>query len=169
MLFRSKTLVVETGIGSVGAFFAAYSSIAITLRLFAGSLPDWVGQTKVLYPALASMTIGFVVLALAGNGTMVVAAGLLSGAGHAYAFPIMFAMVVTRSRKADRGSAIAIFTGLFDLGTLIGGPVLGAAIHYGSYPTMFFTAAAWTLLGTVVFARWEGRSVRVQPFSSTPP
>ncbi|GBD85250.1 tetracycline resistance protein, class C [bacterium BMS3Abin02] len=164
-----KTFVVETGIGSVGAFFAAYSSIAITLRLFAGSLPDRVGQTKVLYPALASMTIGFVVLALAGNGTMVVAAGLLSGAGHAYAFPIMFAMVVTRSRKADRGSAIAIFTGLFDLGTLIGGPVLGAAIHYGSYPTMFFTAAAWTLLGTVVFARWEGRSVRVQPFSSTPP
>jgi len=150
-----KTFVVETGIGSVGAFFAAYSSIAITLRLFAGSLPDRVGQTKVLYPALASMTIGFVVLGLAGNGAVVVAAGLLSGAGHAYAFPIMFAMVVTRSRKADRGSAIAIFTGLFDLGTLIGGPALGAAIHYASYPTMFFTAAAWTLLGTVVFARWD--------------
>ncbi|NIA25069.1 MAG: MFS transporter [Gammaproteobacteria bacterium] len=163
-----KTFVVETGIGSVGAFFAAYSSIAIALRLFGGSLPDRVGQMKVLYPALASATIGFIVLALAGGGGAVVAAGLLCGAGHAYAFPIMLALVVTRSRTADRGSAIAIFTGLFDLGALIGAPVLGAAIHYGNYPTMFFAVAAWTLLGTVVFARWDRRRMRAQPSSSMP-
>ncbi len=150
-----KTFVVETGIGSVGAFFAAYSGIAITLRLLAGSLPDRVGQKRVLYPALTSLTAGFAVLALAGSGTSVVVAGLLCGAGHAYAFPIMLAMVVTRARAADRGSAIAIFTGLFDLGTLIGGPALGAAIRFGSYPVMFFGAAAWTLFGTIVFARWD--------------
>ncbi|NOY56647.1 MAG: MFS transporter [Actinobacteria bacterium] len=163
-----KTFVVETGIGSVGAFFAAYSGIAIALRLFAGSLPDRVGQMKVLYPALASATIGFVVLALAGSGTAVVVAGLLCGTGHAYAFPIMLALVVTRSRKADRGSAIAIFTGLFDLGALIGAPALGAAIHFGSYQTMFFTAAAWTLLGTAVFAHWDRRRERARPSTSAP-
>ena len=152
---------METGIGSVGAFFAAYSGIAITLRLLAGSLPDRVGQKRVLYPALTSLTAGFAVLALAGSGTSVVVAGLLCGAGHAYAFPIMLAMVVTRARSADRGSAIAIFTGLFDLGTLIGGPALGAAIRFGSYPVMFFGAAAWTLFGTIVFARWDRRRAGV--------
>jgi MFS family permease len=150
-----KTFVVETGIGSVGAFFAAYSGIAIVLRLFAGTLPDRVGQTKVLYPALLSLIAGLVLLAFARDATQVLLAGFLCGAGHAYIFPIMLSMVVTTAPVEDRGSAVAIFTGLLDLGTLVGGPILGAAIRYGSYTIMFSAAAAWTLVGSIVFARWS--------------
>jgi MFS family permease len=150
-----KTFVVETGIGSVGAFFAAYSGIAIALRLFGASLPDRVGTTRVLYPALGSMTVGLLTLSLAHSPTAVIIAGFLCGAGHAYIFPIMLSMVVTTAPTEDRGSAVAIFTGLLDLGTLIGGPILGAAIRYGSYPIMFAAAAAWTLVGSLVFARWS--------------
>jgi MFS family permease len=154
-----KTFVIETGIGSVGAFFAAYSGIAIALRLLGASLPDRVGTMRVLYPALGSMTVGLVTLALAHSGSAVIIAGFLCGAGHAYIFPIMLSMVVTTAPPEDRGSAVAIFTGLLDLGTLVGGPILGAAITYGSYPIMFAAAAAWTLVGSLVFARWSKASV----------
>lgn len=155
-----KTFVTTSGIGSVGAFFAAYSGIAITLRLVAGSLPDRVGVKRVLYPALASMTAGFVVLGFAGSDTAIVVAGLLCGAGHAYAFPIMLAMVVTRAPVVDRGSAMSIFTGLFDLGSLIAGPVLGLLIRLVDYGWMFLASAMWVAAGTVLFARWD-RSARV--------
>ena len=158
-----KTFVVETGIGSVGAFFAAYSGIAIALRLFAASVPDRVGTMKVLYPALGSMTVGLVTLSLAHSAAAVVAAGLLCGAGHAYIFPIMLSMVVTTAPTEDRGSAVAIFTGLLDLGTLIGGPILGAAIRYGSYPIMFAATAVWTVVGSLVFARWFKTTANASP------
>ena len=47
-----KRFVDETGIGSVGSFFGAYTGAALTLRIFFGWLPDRVGQKRVLGPAL---------------------------------------------------------------------------------------------------------------------
>jgi predicted MFS family arabinose efflux permease len=66
-------------------------------------------------------------------------------------------MVVTRAPEADRGSALAIFTALFDAGVLVGGPTLGALIRAAGYPTMFVCSALWIAFGTVVFIAWERR------------
>ena len=73
----------------------------------------------------ASLTLGFVMLALAADPTDVAVAGALCGAGHGYTFPILFGMVVTRARDAERGAAMSIFTALFDAGVLVGGPLFG--------------------------------------------
>lgn len=150
-----KTFVIDTGIGSVGLFFSAYAATAIGLRLFAAWLPDRVGPKRVLFPALASMALGFVVLASATGSGAVAVAGVLCGAGHGYAFPIVMGMVVERAAAADRGSAMAIFTGLFDVGALLGGPAFGAMIRFGSYPIMFLAAGAWMLAGGMAYAWWD--------------
>jgi MFS family permease len=150
-----KTFVLETGIGSVGLFFSAYAATAIGLRLFAAWLPDRIGPKRVLYPALGSMALGFVVLAGASGSVAVVVAGILCGAGHGYAFPIVMGLVVSRATTADRGSAMAIFTGLFDVGALLGGPAFGAVIRFGSYSAMFLAAAGWMLAGGLAFAFWD--------------
>ena len=157
-----KTFVIDTGIGSVGLFFSAYAATAIGLRLFAAWLPDRVGPKRVLFPALVSMVLGFVVLAAASGPGAVAVAGVLCGAGHGYAFPIVMGMVVSRAAEADRGSAMAIFTGLFDVGVLLGGPAFGALIRFGSYSTMFLAAAGWMLLGGLAYALWD-RSNPVAP------
>lgn len=161
-----KTFVLDTGIGSVGLFFSTYAGTAIGLRLFAAWLPDRVGPKRVLYPSLVSMALGFVVLASASGSGAVAAAGILCGAGHGYAFPIVMGMVVSRAAEADRGSAMAIFTGLFDVGALLGGPAFGAVIRFGSYASMFLAAAGWTLVGGLVYAYWD-RSNPVSP-TATP-
>jgi MFS family permease len=153
-----RTFIDDTGIGTVGAFFAAYSFVAIFLRLTTGWLPDRIGPKKVLYPALVLFAAGFAVLATATSGTSVIVAGALCGAGHGYAFPILYALSFGRADSANRGSASAIFTGLFDVGALAGGPTFGALIAIFSYETMFLTAAAWVLLGGLVFAVWDRRS-----------
>ena len=157
-----KTFVIDTGIGSVGLFFSAYAATAIGLRLFAAWLPDRVGPKRVLYPALGSMVLGFIVLASATGSGAIAAAGVLCGAGHGYAFPIVMGMVVSRAAEADRGSAMAIFTGLFDVGALLGGPAFGAIIRFGSYSSMFLAAAGWMLAGGLVYAYLD-RSNPVAP------
>jgi predicted MFS family arabinose efflux permease len=150
-----RTFVDEAGFGSVGVFFAAYAGTAIVLRLLFAWLPARVGEKKVLYPAFGSLVIGFVVLAGAGSGTEVALAGLLCGAGHGHAFPILFGFTVTRAPVGDRGSALAFFTSLFDVGTLTGGPLLGAIIAGFGYPQMYMTAAVILAAGVVAFAVWD--------------
>lgn len=150
-----RTFVDETGIGSVGGFFAAYSIVAIVLRITTGWLPDRIGAKRVLYPSLGLFAAGFVLLATAGSGGAVLVAGALCGAGHGYAFPILYALAFGRADSRNRGSASAIFTGLFDVGALVGGPVFGVLIAVFSYRVMFLSAAAWIIVGGVVFAVWD--------------
>jgi len=151
-----RTFVDASGIGTVGGFFAAYAGTAIAVRIVGGWLPDRVGAKRVLYPALALFAAGFVVLATASATTSILLAGALCGTGHAYAFPILYALSFGRARSGDRGSASAIFTGLFDVGTLIGGPLLGALVTWFGYSAMFFAAAAWVVAGSIAFSLWEG-------------
>jgi MFS family permease len=152
-----KTFVEETGIGSVGLFFTTYTASALVLRVFFGWLPDRYGPKRVLLPALLAQVTGFLLMAAASTAFDVGVAGALCGIGHGYTFPILFGLVVTRARDADRGSAMAIFTALFDLGVLVGGPCFGLVIQQGGYSVMFRSAAAFTTVGSLVFFLWDGR------------
>ena len=69
-------------------------------------------------------------------------AGTLFGIGHGFTFPILFGIVVTRARESDRGSAMAILTGMFDVGVVLGGPLFGAIIAGFGFTAAFGTAAA---------------------------
>ncbi len=152
-----KTFTIEEGFGSVGLFFACYAAVAIGLRIFAGWLPDRVGQKRVLYPAFAALTAGFAVLATAQSAAGIAVAGVLCGAGHGYAFPITFGMVVTRARPAERGSALAAYTALFDVALLVSGPAFGAVIALSSYRAMWLAAGAMLAAGVAGFAWWDRR------------
>ena len=153
----TKTFVMHTGIGSVGAFFSAYAGAALLVRIAGGWLPDRVGPLRVLVPSLAILCLGLVLLAFATTAAHILVAGLCCGLGHGFVFPILSGMVVTRAREADRGSALAIFTALFDAGVLIGGPTLGALIRAAGYPLMYGFAALWIACGSAVFLAWERR------------
>ena len=150
-----KPFVMDTGAGTVGVFFSGYTGVAILFRVFLGWLPDRLGAVRVLLPSLALQATGFFLLARASSQEEVLVAGVLCGAGHGYAFPILFGLVVTRCREADRGSAMALYTGLFDVGVLLGGPSLGYLIDRAGYPAMFATAGGLVAVGAVVFAIWD--------------
>lgn len=150
-----KTFVLETGIGSVGLFFSAYTGAALAVRLLAGWLPDRLGPRRVLYPALGCFVAGFVLLAAANGAALVVLAGLACGVGHGYTFPILFGLVVTRAREEERGSAMAIFTALFDVGGLLGSPSLGAMISRVGYAGTFAATGALVGAGALAFARLD--------------
>jgi MFS family permease len=150
-----KTFVNETGIGSVGLFFACYAGTAIALRLTLGWVPDRVGPKRALTPAMLFLAAGLIVLAAASNSLAIALAGLLCGIGHGYTFPILHALTITRARVEERGAAMAVYTGLFDVGTLVGGPLLGVTIRWLGYDAMFITAAAFTVIGLGLFTLWD--------------
>ena len=150
-----RRYVDDTGFGSVGLFFSTYVAVAILERVFLGWLPDRVGRMRVLYPSLGILVIGFFVLAGAGSWVGVAIAGAFCGAGHGFIFPILTSLLVDRAPDTDRGSAMSFFTALFDVGTLIGGPILGAIIDSAGWGPMYVVAGMALGIATVIFSRWD--------------
>lgn len=158
-----KNFVEHEHIGSVGMFFSYYSGAAILLRVFFGWVPDRFGPKRVLYPSMICIAVAMAVLSQARSDAMIAIAGLLAGAGHGYAFPILSALVVTRANPADRGSAISLYTAVFDAGILVGSPILGEiAGDQHDYRRMYLVAAAIPVVGAVIFHLWD-REVPVVP------
>jgi MFS family permease len=152
-----RRYVDDTGFGSVGLFFSMYVAVAIAERVFLGWLPDRMGRKRVLYPSIAILIAGFFVLAGADSWVGVAIAGALCGAGHGFIFPILTTLLVDRAPDTDRGSAMSFFTAMLDVGTLIGGPILGAIIDTAGWGPMYITAGVGLGIATVVFARWDDR------------
>jgi MFS family permease len=162
-----RRYVDDTGFGSVGLFFSTYVAVAILERVFLGWLPDRVGRMRVLYPSLGILVIGFFVLAGAGSWVGVAIAGAFCGAGHGFIFPILTALLVDRAPETDRGSAMSFFTALFDVGTLVGGPTLGAIIDSAGWGPMYVVAGAALSVASVVFWRWDRWVLNGETESST--
>lgn len=156
-VFLKTYLLEQPAIGTMGTFFGTYALAAVLLRVFFGRIPERYGLDRVLLPALLVGGSGLVVLALATAPVHLILAGIACGIGHGYAFPILSALVVTRAAPEERGSAIALFTALFDLGLLLGGPSFGVAVRLAGYPATFALAAVLVTIATVVFAGWDRR------------
>ncbi len=150
-----KIFVLDTGIGSVGLFMGAYAFSAALLRVFFGWIPDRFGPKRALVPAIGALVIGLVQLAFANSTTDIIVSGVLCGLGHGFAFPIIAGLVVNRSGSGDRGSALSLFTAVFDAGFLVGGPLFGALIESASYQTTYLVAAAIAVGGIAVFTVWD--------------
>ena len=145
-----KTFLLANPIGTVGDFFGTYAVTACLLRLLFGRVPERLGPSRVLTAALVALFVGLVTLAFGTSRIHLMIAGLLTGVGHGWAFPILLGLVVTRARSSERGAALAIYTALFDAGTLLGAPLWGAIIEGVSYRAMFCLAAGLIFLGGLI-------------------
>lgn len=163
-----KTFVMTREVGSVGSFFTAYTGVAIALRVGFGWVPDRIGPIRVLIPSVIALAIGMFALAMAETSRAVVVAGGLCGLGHGYAFPILSGLVVGRARERDRGSAVAIYTGIADVGAVIGGPLFGVVLDHASYAVLYTLVAAILLGGLIVFLPWDARVQRAATGATRP-
>ena len=147
------------GLRPISPFFLTYAAMAVTLRLLAGSLPDRVGYRRTLGPALACFSAGLVVLAFARGLPWLLGAGLLCGAGHGYAFPILGAIAVARAGPGRRRLYLGLFTSFIDFGVLLGGPLLGFIARGAGYPPLFWGAGLALAIGSAVILVIDRRSV----------
>lgn len=150
-----RTYVDERGIGSVGGFFLAYGGTAIIVRIFSSSRLDRLPQLPLAVLSMTVFAIGLAGLGLATVSAHVTLAATCLGLGHGLLFPIFTAQVVNRARDAERGSAMAIFTSLFDLAVLTAAPIAGWVIDWRGYTTAFVGVATVVVVGLVGYAIWE--------------
>lgn len=150
-----KTYIMVTGFGTLGAFFTVYTLTAIVQRLLFGWVPDWLGLTRILGPALLAFAVGLLLLSVAGSVWEVWSAGFFCGVGHGYAFPILLGLVNRRARVTERGAAMAIYTAIDNGAVLVAGPVLGVLIETMGYASMFRSVAGLLTGTTVVFVLWN--------------
>ncbi|KIG15004.1 major facilitator superfamily MFS_1 [Enhygromyxa salina] len=153
-----KTYLLEAPqLGTMGMFFSTYAVSAVLLRVFFSWVPERLGLIRVLIPSLLAGAGGLALVALASAEIHLIGAAVLCGIGHGFAFPIISALVVTRAQPDERGSAIALFTAMFDLGVLLGGPSFGIAAHFAGYPATFGLAAGLVTVATLAFVIWDAR------------
>ncbi|MEX2654710.1 MAG: MFS transporter [Acidimicrobiia bacterium] len=143
--------------GSLGVFFAVYGGLAVTTRLLNGRRFDTVMPRKTAAFGVAGLGFGMLLLSVAVGPVGFLAAAALGGAAHGVVFPVLSSQVVARARTAERGSAVATFTSIFDLAILGLVPVVGLLIDVSGYTTAFSSVAMAMIGGAVFYFFWDTR------------
>ncbi|MGF1467866.1 MAG: MFS transporter [Sandaracinaceae bacterium] len=148
------------GVGTVGFFFTWYSLSAIAVRIGLGWVPDRMGLKRVFFPSMGLVGLSLLTVAAAHDHLVLALAAVIAGIGHGYAFPILSALTVNRAEPAHRGSAVGLFTAIFDAGVLVGGPLLGTVARTTDLRTMYVVAALIPWAGAAVFWAWDREATR---------
>ncbi len=156
----TRTYIDDRGIGSTGLFFGVYGLAAASMRIFGGSHYDRIPHRLLVVTALIAYGGGGLgLMAIAGSLPVLIAAAAIGGLAHGAMFPVMTSEVVRRARTAERGSAMATFTSIFDIALLVSAPVVGLMIDTSGYQTAFGWVAIVLMIGAVVYAVWDRRLV----------
>jgi MFS family permease len=133
------------------SLWLSYALGAVSVRAFGARLPDRIGPSNMVAPALGVYLGALLLAAQATTFRDFLLAALLAGVGHGYCFPVLTGQVVSRSPEAFRGSAVATFTALWGLSELVVAPAFGAVADAHGDAVMFYAAAAF---GIVSLALW---------------
>ena len=135
---------------------AAYLLVTSVLLIPAGRLADSRGLVRYYLLGTAVFALGSVVAALSPNGSVMIAARCVQGAGGAFVFSTSVAIVTAAFPARERGKALGLNTMAVYLGLTLG-PVLGGLIvTHADWRWIFFInvpiaavtlAAGWTFIG----------------------
>jgi MFS family permease len=131
----------QRGIGHGPAVFSVFAATVVATRLLAGGLPDRIGPARCAVGAALIETIGLVLLGAAADLGVVIAGAIGMGAAFSLLFPSLSLVAVNRVGPERRGKAMGTFTAAFDLGMLVGSPLVGAAAAIAGYSAAFYVAA----------------------------
>jgi MFS family permease len=125
--------------------FSVFAGTVVATRLVAGGLPDRIGSARCALVAALVEATGLVLIGAANSLAVVIAGAIGMGAAFSLLFPSLSLLAVERVVPERRGAAMGTFTASFDLGMLVGSPLVGAAAAVGGYSAAFYVAAAAAL------------------------
>jgi predicted MFS family arabinose efflux permease len=155
----TRTFVDERQIGSAGLFFGVYGLAAAATRIFGGRSYDRIPQRPLVLIAIVSYGLSLVMLGQSQAVPLFVIAAFLGGLGHGAVFPVLSSSVVYRARASERGSAVSIFTSIFDVALLLSAPTVGSMIEGFSYTVAFTTVGALLVVGGLIYSVWDKRMI----------
>ena len=151
------------GLAGSAGLFLVYSAVSLTLRLFGARLPERVGEQRMVTVALSSLAVGLTLIAAVPEPwALWVGAGVV-GLGMAFLYPSLMANVVNRVPDGERASALSTFTMFFEIGSVVGGVVLGALGEIFTKRAGFLGGAVIAGLGLVTLWRTVADAVTGTP------
>jgi predicted MFS family arabinose efflux permease len=155
MFTFTRTFVDDRDVGTAGLFFAVYGVAAATTRIAGGPFYDQIPHRPLLVGSISAYGLGLSLLGSARGMVPFVLAAVVTGIAHGAAFPVLSSEVVNRARIAERGSAMAVFTSIFDIAVLAGVPVVGFMIDGLDYLAAFSFVGVTLLGGALVYRFWD--------------
>ena len=165
-----RTFADERNIPNIGFFFAVYAVIAFVVRLLTRNLFVRYGNRPWVLLGMGLLCVSFPLYLVVHRPWELVIPGVVAGVAHAVLFPSVVASGSTCFPERYRGLATTLMLAMFDLGSLVGAPLVGGILHWArvvrlpAYPTMFVTMAMLAgSIATVFFLSSNPRSVRGMP------
>jgi predicted MFS family arabinose efflux permease len=138
-------------LGSVGVPFAVVAVVVLSVRTAGAAVFDRRDPVGTASIAMLAATVGLALLAVAPSRAALVVASALLGVSQALAFPALLALAVRRA-GSERTSAIATFTGCFEVGLASAAIVLGVVLDRLGFAGLYGVAAAVSALALVPLA-----------------
>jgi len=135
-------LGAERGVANPGIYFTAVALTSIAFRIVAGRAADSYGRFAPVIPGMLLASGGLLLISHASSVETLVLAGVVFGMGLATAEPALQALVIDRASQDQRGSAMATYYAMVDLGVSTGSVVSGhlaPSVGYGGV----FSIASW--------------------------
>jgi MFS family permease len=140
-----------------GIFFTVMSVVILLTRPLSGRAADRVGYKKILFPSLALIALGLMLLAASATRAGLIAAAIVFGSGFGSAYPAFAAHVMTHVDSARRGAAFGGILAAFDTGIGTGSIATGWIIHRFGYSRAYVAAAVLAALAMPFFVLAERR------------
>jgi MFS family permease len=164
VFFSYATLTAETrGVDRATWMWFLYAGGAIGVRLFGSRLPDRIGPSNLMAPALASYVVALLLCAQSTTWESFLLCGLLAGVGHGYCFPILTSQAVSRADASSRGRSLSVFTGLWDVALLVLTPAFGAFADAWDDASMFGLVAMCAVCTMGIWVVLESRAEASKP------
>ena len=141
------------GMSGSGALFATYSVVCLALRVVGARWPERVGPRTAVTFAFTMLGVGLALLALVPQQWALWGAAATIGCGMAFMYPSLMALTVNRAPDRQRARAISSFTMFFEIGTAVGGLMLGALADATGKRVGFASAVALCVLG--IWVLWN--------------
>ena len=138
-------------------YFVMYSIAILLTRPPVGRRVDRKGENSVIYVTFAALIVGFVVLAFAYNGAVLLASAALIGFGIGCTQSTVQTTIVRITPKQELGRANSTFFMSMDLGTGIGPVIIGVFIPYLGYQVVYLALAVVALFACLLYHALHGR------------
>jgi MFS family permease len=143
----------SVGLAGAGGLFLVYSVVSVVLRVVAAKLPERLGAHRTVSIALVALVGGLTLIGLVPEPWALWVGAAVIGLGMAFLYPSLMANVVNRVSDNERASALSSLTLFFEVGTIVGGVVLGGVGELASKQAGFLGGALMALVGIAVL--WQ--------------
>lgn len=153
-----RPFAVETHIENIGVYFGVYAVAAFVTRLSTRQMFVRYGNRPWIIAGMLLLTTSYLLYLPATKLWQLLIPGTVAGIAHALLFPAVMAAGTAAFPRRFLGVATSLMLAMFDFGSFVGAPVVGAFLHVAkqqsgsAYHWMF--AGTATLFAVVTVLYW---------------